>query len=352
MLDRILRVASNVLDLTSDDTGDPRRMIEIDAVVFVVTGGPDSKSEGFNFLSLIDLNFNYFASDHNRAGTGFSAPGAIGAVSGLSQQGWMFAAAADYSVEIANASSQRVTVLARPHLTTVSGTPASFHAGGEIVFQVSGMNTGDIKPFPFGTSLKVTPTLLRTPAADGSPRVHIAIEAGRSSVLSLLGADSDLPVTVDKILTTSQAVVDMGHTLILSGFSQKQTQTKRSGVPGLMSVPILKYFFSTKSTVVTNSAVVILLTPRDPVFWGAEYNKSFTEFVQRRRDFLRAMQGTEQDLKSFRERYPDWDQLPPSRLSTHAILMENSVFYRNESGQNLTTTPLDLRVLSEEPETK
>ena len=33
-------------------------------------------------------------------------------------------------------------------------------AGGEIVFQVSGIERGDIKPYPFGTYLTVTPTLL------------------------------------------------------------------------------------------------------------------------------------------------------------------------------------------------
>jgi len=100
--------------------------------------------------------------------------------------GWIFSAALDYTVNIANAATQQVAVLARPHLTTLSGTPATFLAGGEIVFKVSGINSGDIKPYPFGTTLKVTPTLLRAVGEDGRPQVYISVEAGRTSVLDLL----------------------------------------------------------------------------------------------------------------------------------------------------------------------
>jgi Flp pilus assembly secretin CpaC len=131
-------------------------MIEIDAVLFIMTG-LDQQDVGFNFLKLINLNFNYFAADNKREGTGFTAPPAVtGVVNGLSQQGWIFSAAASYSVNIANASAERVAVLAQPHLTALSGTPAKFLAGGELVYKVSGNISGDIKPYPFGTTLTVT----------------------------------------------------------------------------------------------------------------------------------------------------------------------------------------------------
>ena len=60
-------------------------MIEFDAVLFIMTG-LDQQDVGFNFLKLIDLNFNYFASDNKRAGTGYAAPPAVtGPVNGLTQ---------------------------------------------------------------------------------------------------------------------------------------------------------------------------------------------------------------------------------------------------------------------------
>jgi len=349
MLDRVLGKPVEVLDLTTDDTRDPQRMIEIDAVLFILTG-LDQQDVGFNFLKLINLNFNYFTSDNNRKGTGYAAPPAVtGIVNGLSQWGWIFSAAASYSVNIANASSDKVAVLARPHLTALNGTPARFLAGGELVYKVSGLNSGDIKPYPFGTTLTVTPTLLRTPAEDGTPRVHVRVEAGRTSVLALLDLDPNLPTTFTKITVASEAVLSLGQTLILSGLNQRESHTGRSGVPVLMSIPILKYLFSTKSTIHADSAVIILLTPRDPAFSDERNRKALAEFVEMRRAFLQARQGTEEDMRRFRERYPDWDQVPPNRFASHLFMMENSELYRAVSGRDLTGEDVDLELLGPKP---
>jgi len=343
---------SQILDLTSDDSGDPQRMLEIDAVLFIMRG-LDSQHVGFNFLKEISMNFNYFATDHTRDGTGFSAPGTIGEVSALAQQGWMFSAATEYVVNIANASTERVAVLARPHLTALSGTPAKFASGGELVFQVSGLNSGDIKPYPFGTTLTVTPTLLRTPAEDGTPRVHVVVNAGRSSVLSLLDQQAaGEPVSFDKVSVASEAVLRLGQTLILSGLSQRESHFGRSGIPGLMYIPILKYLVSTKSTIVADSAVIILLTPRDPAFWDERNQKATAEFVGKRRAFLRARQGTPEDMRRFRERYPDWQQIAPNRFASHFLLLENSELYRAVSGQDLTSEDVDLELLGPKPKKK
>jgi len=349
MLDRILGKPVEVLDLTSDDSGDPHRMIEIDAVLFNLTGLVQ-ESAGFNFLKLIDLNFNYFASGNRSAGTGYAAPPAVtGLVTGISQSGWIFSAAASYSVNIANASDERVSVLARPHLTALSGTTAKFLAGGELVYKVAGNISGDIKPYPFGTSLMVTPTLLRTTAADGTPRVYLKVEAGRTSILSLLDADPNQPTPFQKVTVSSEAVLSLDQTLILSGLSQRESRTGRSGVPYLMDIPILKYLFSTKSTVVSDTAVIILLTPRVSAFADERNRKAIAEFVEKRRAFIRARQGTEEDMRRFRERYPDWDQFPPNRFASHIFLMETSEIYRVVSGQDLVSEDVDLELLGPKP---
>jgi Flp pilus assembly protein TadD len=350
MLGRILAGRKDVLDLTSNDAGDSQRMIEVDAIIFTQTKLNQS-TVGFNFLKLVQMNFNYFATDHTRDGTGYSAPGTIGAVTSAFQSGWMFSAAVNYAVNIANASKQQVAVLARPHLTTLSGTPATFLAGGEIVFKVSGNISGDIKPYPYGTSLKVTPTILRTVGEDGIPRVHITVEAGRTSALNLLdvtAARSD-QVSFDKVSVTSQTVVGLGQTLILSGLSQRESHVGREGVPGLMYIPVLKYFFSTKSVLQSDAAVMVLLTPRDPAFWDQRNRTALEEFVEKRRAYLQAQQGTPEDMQRFRERYPDWDQLAPNRFAAHFFLVRNSEVYRAVSGQDLASDALDLELLGKPP---
>jgi hypothetical protein len=345
LLSRIISGRQEILDLTSDDSGNPQRMIEIDAVLFTMLG-LNEQSEGFNFLNLINLNFNYFASDNKNPGTGYAAPPNVtGTVNGLAQQGWIFAASASYSVNIANASTNRVAVLARPHLTALSGTPAKFLAGGELVYKVSGNISGDIKPYPFGTTLMVTPTLLRTPAEDGTPRVHMRVEAGRTSILSLLDQDPSLPTNFQKITVASEAVLSLGQTLILSGLSQRESHSGRSGVPILMDIPILKYLFSTKSSIQSDTAVIILLTPRDPAFLDERNRTARAEFIEKRRAYVQARHGTPEDMRRFRERYPDWDQLPPNRFASHFFMMENSELYRAASGLDLIGEVIDLELL-------
>jgi tetratricopeptide (TPR) repeat protein len=350
MLDRILAGRSEVLDLTSDDIGDPQRMIEIDAVLFIVRGLVD-ENLGFNFLKQINVTFNTFATDYALQGSGFSAP-AIGALMPFLESGWIFGAAANYVVNIANALNEEVAVLARPHLTALSGTSATFLAGGELVYKVSGNISGDIKPYPFGTTLTVTPTLLRMPAEDGTPRVHLAVEAGRTSILGLFNADPNQATPFDKVTVASQAVLRLSQTLILSGISQRESRRGRSGVPILRDIPILKYFFSTETILQSDVAVVILLTPRDPAFWDERNRKATAEFIEIRRAFLRARQGTQEDMRRFRERYPDSDQIPPNRFGSHLFLLENSEIYRSVSGQNLTSEDLDLELLGPNPNKK
>ena len=340
---------TGILDLTGDDTGDPQRMIEIDAVIFALKV-LNNKSVGFNLLETINFNFNYFASDHQRAGTGYAAPPSVtGDVLGLSQWGWIFSASVEYAVNIANTSEERVAVLARPHLTALSGTTAKFLTGGELVYQVSGLNSGDIKPYPFGTSLIVTLTLLRTPDSNGNPRIHVVIQAERTSALSILASDNR-PTMFDKITVTSEAILPLGKTLILSGLNQREKDTTNEGVPVLMDIPLLKYVFSKKTNLESNAAVIVLLTPRDPAYIDEQNRKAVADFIEMRRAFLKSRQGAPEDMQRFRERYPNWDQLAPSRFATHIFLLENSELYRAVRGEELGYEGLDLELLG--PKTK
>jgi Tfp pilus assembly protein PilF len=345
ILDRVIGGRADIVDLTTDDSGDPQHMIEVDAVLFVVRG-LESESTGFNFLRLVNINAKFFASDHANPGTGFTAPGTTGIVSGMSQQGWIASAAVDYDVNIANAADTRVAVLARPHLTTLSGTPARFLVGGEYVFKVSGLESGDIKLYPFGVTLTVTPTLLRSPGEDGRPRVHLAVDAGRTSVLNIItSTDPNATVVFDKLDVSSQAVLGIDQTLILSGLNQKETDTDRSGVPILSSIPLIKYLFSQETTVESTAAVIILLTPRDPAYVDESNRAAVEKFVEMRRAFVEARRGTPEDFKRFTQKYPDWRRIPPNRFASHFFLMNNSEVYRAVSGQDLSHDDVELGIL-------
>jgi tetratricopeptide (TPR) repeat protein len=334
LLDRLLVGRTNILDLTTDDAGDPQRLLEVDAIIFYVLG-LDSKSLGHDFLRRITVN----ASVADAATAGF---------------GWLYNAAISYEVNIANATQERVAFLARPHLTTLSGSPATFIAGGDTVYKVSGTTSGDIKAYPFGTSLEVTPTLLRTPGGDGGPRVRLVVKAGRKSILSLESPEvqSTGSSVYANIAVTSEAVLDLNQTLILTGLSQREQTVSRSGVPVLKSIPILKYLFSEEKTLTKDFSIIILLTPREPAFWDEQNHRALAEFVAKRRAYVQATHGTPDDMQRFKERYPDWSKLAPNRFASHFFLMENSEIYRRVSGADLGNEALDFDILGKTPKNK
>lgn len=335
LLDKIVANRADVLDLTTDDNGDPHRLLEVDATIFKILG-MDSESAGHNFLRRVSVNASL-------------ADGALAAWN------WLYTAAISYEVSIANASEQRVAFLARPHLTTLSGTPAKFTAGGDIVYQVAGLNSGDIKPYPFGTTLEVTPTLLRTRGERGLPRIRLAVVAGRRTILPITdfdGVPEDGATVFENVSVTSEAVLDLNQTLILTGLNQREQRTRRSGVPGLRSIPIIKYLFSEKIITTSDLAIIILLTPRDPAFWDSQTKQATAAFVQKRRAFVQASRGTEEDLRRFKEQYPDWDQLAPNRFASHFFLMENSDTYRRVNGIDLASEDLDFELLGKKPKQK
>lgn len=328
LLDRMLAGRTNVLDLTTDDTGDPHQLIEVDATLFMVLG-LDIENVGHNFLRQIQVDASI----------------ADGALAGFQ---WLYSAALSYEVNIANAAMQQVAFLARPHLTTLSGTPATFLAGGDIVFKVAGEVSGDIKPYPFGTRLEVTPTVLRTPGEDGSPRIRLAVTAGRKTVLPVTNPVAETAsgsVVFDNVSVTSEAVLGLDQTLILTGLNQRERRVGRSGVPVLKSIPIVKYLFSTRITSTSDLAIIILLTPRDPAFRDDRNRQALAAFVEKRNAYTHAVRGTAEDMLRFKERYPDWYQFAPNRFASHFFLLDISEAYRKVSAMDLANEALDFDLL-------
>jgi hypothetical protein len=97
---------------------------------------------------------------------------------------------------------------------------------------------------------------------------------------------------------------------------------------------------------------MMLLTPRDPAFMDEQNREALAEFVEKRRAYLQARQGTPEDMRRFQERYPDWDKIAPNRFASHFFLMNNSGLYRAVSGQDLTSEVLELELLGKTPKKK
>lgn len=165
----------------------------------------------------------------------------------------------DISVLInALASNGTAKILSRPSLTTLSGHPAQFLAGGEFAVPttvgVGGVQGTSTQFRGFGTSMVVVPTVV-----DGDLfRLRIAPEFSQinqnNSVGGIPGLDSR------RVQTTVE--LREGQTIVLGGLLSRQTATEVTRIPLLGEIPLIgPLMFNTKRATEDEMELLVLVTP-------------------------------------------------------------------------------------------
>ncbi|TDR80248.1 pilus assembly protein N-terminal domain-containing protein [Paludibacterium purpuratum] len=153
-----------------------------------------------------------------------------------------------------------LTTLAEPNLTTISGEPASFLAGGEYpipVPQGGDSNTITVQYKDFGVGLKFTPTV------QASDRITLKVnpevsELDPANSITLLG--TTIPaLTVRRLDTTVELA--SGQSLVLGGLLQDNSRDVLSQMPGLGRLPVLGKLFSSTDYQHNKTELVVIVTP-------------------------------------------------------------------------------------------
>ncbi|NQU58812.1 MAG: hypothetical protein HQ513_16410 [Rhodospirillales bacterium] len=168
-------------------------------------------------------------------------------------------ASSAYSLAIFNDVNDRNEVLARPTLVSLDGKKSEFFSGAIWHVELTGSagSEGAVQDIPVGIKLDVTPKFL------GKDMVELNVSAARAFVENRSStANFNNFAQTSKTLVTANVAMKFGQTLILSGLSEKETETVRDGVPLLQDIPVIQYLFSNESTVDFTKSVLILLTPR------------------------------------------------------------------------------------------
>ena len=150
------------------------------------------------------------------------------------------------------------TVLAEPSLTTVTGKPASFLAGGQYPIPVAGTDgTVTVQYQPFGVSLNFTPVVM------SNDRISVLV----NPEVSTLNFANPIQVAgfTYPILDTrkAQATVELGsgQTFVLAGLLRNDSSNNISKLPGAGDIPILGALFRSQSFQNNQTELVILVTP-------------------------------------------------------------------------------------------
>jgi len=156
------------------------------------------------------------------------------------------------------ASNGTAKILSRPSLTTLSGRPAQFLAGGEFavptIVGVGGAQAATTTFRGFGTSMIVIPTVVY------GDLVRLQIQPTFSQINQNNAVDGIPGLNTRTISTTVE--LREGQTIVLGGLLSRQTSTQTARIPLLGDIPgIGPLLFSSKSATEDELELLILVTP-------------------------------------------------------------------------------------------
>jgi type III secretion protein C len=146
---------------------------------------------------------------------------------------------------------------------TTDNVQASLEYTTTFYIRLQGERAVDVVPITSGTTLKVTPRILRMP--DGKPsRLSLAIIIADGTDPVSVSRDSwvDGVPPVKKVTINTQATVAEGQSLILGGLYYERRMDDKAGVPGLVNLPIAGHLFGQTGAEVQRMERLILISPR------------------------------------------------------------------------------------------
>jgi general secretion pathway protein D len=160
------------------------------------------------------------------------------------------------SPRIRATDAQKATMKIGERIPVATGSYGGGGLGG--VSAVGGLGIGVQTQFQYqdvGVNIEMTPTVHYD--HDVTLKIKIEVTADASSV-TISGVTEPI---------ISQRVVDQvirlreGEASILGGIQEHQDQTSWTGIPGLSSIPILRYLFGSKDHTITDDELVFLVVP-------------------------------------------------------------------------------------------
>ncbi len=205
-----------------------------------------------------------------------------------------------------------VNVVSAPSLVVLNNKEASINAGKQIAIQTpvftgfnSGVGTdpnnpstgqqafpGNVQYLETGVSLSVTPRV------NPGGLVYLEIQQEESTPGEQVGQFSAPPI--DKRTIQTEIAVQSGETVLLGGLI-RETKTKgRSGIPGIVRVPLLGRLFGSTTNDTIRQELLVMITPT--VIENAESARDLTnEFKNRFRGLKPLMRKVEREEQRVRE---------------------------------------------------
>jgi len=181
--------------------------------------------------------------------------------------------AADFAVTIGSAtanlllSDSSTKILQNPRIRATDAQKATLTIGEKIPIATGSYQTGAATAlvsslvntqFQFeevGVKIEMTPTVHYDNDVTLKIKVEVSSEAGSTTISGVTE-----PIIAQNIVDQVVRLRE-GEASVLGGIQEKQDTTSWSGIPGLSSIPILKYLFGSKDHTINDQELVFLVVP-------------------------------------------------------------------------------------------
>ena len=147
-------------------------------------------------------------------------------------------------------------IVSKPHVITLSNVEALLDTTSTFFVRVAGQEEVDLFNVSVGTSLRVTPHVV-----DSADQTHIkllvSVEDGSSTDRTV----DQIPV-VERSSINTQAVMNVGESLLIGGLVREVTANSTSKVPLLGSIPAIGALFRSNTKQSQRIERLFLITPR------------------------------------------------------------------------------------------
>ena len=181
--------------------------------------------------------------------------------------------ASDYAVTIGAVTANllltdnNTKILQNPRIRSTDGQKGTMKIGSRIPIATGSYQTGaatalvsslvntQFQYLDVGVNIEVTPTVHFNHDVTLKIKIEVTSQSGSTTISGVTE-----PIISQRV---AEQVIRLreGEANILGGIQDKQEQINSSGIPGLSSIPILKYLFGSKDHTIQDDEIVFLLVP-------------------------------------------------------------------------------------------
>jgi type IV pilus assembly protein PilQ len=150
-------------------------------------------------------------------------------------------------------STGEAKIISTPKIVTLDNKAATIKQGTEFPYNKLDADGNTTTEF-----LDIVLQLTVTPHVTPDDRISMNLQITKSDQTDLVG---NIPVLATKDAQTELLVND-GETFVIAGIIQNTVNDNQDGIPGLMQVPLLGWFFKNKGLNQIKNELLIFITPK------------------------------------------------------------------------------------------